>query len=48
LSSDKPDLKNGVPRPSGPLADKSEIYYSKGGKVTHKWDSDLEKWVSVK
>jgi len=44
ISSDKPDL-NGIPpkpRPSGPLGEKSEIYYTdpSGGKVTHKWEGN--------
>ncbi|KPU55205.1 ADP-ribosyltransferase [Bacillus wiedmannii] len=44
ISSDKPDL-NGIPphpRPSGPLGEKSEIYYTdpSSGKVTHKWESN--------
>ncbi|AAP10244.1 hypothetical protein [Bacillus cereus] len=41
ISSDKPDL-NGIPphpRPSGPLAKESDIFYTdpNSGKVTHKW-----------
>ena len=44
ISSDKPDL-NGIPpkpRPSGPLGEKSEIYYTdlSSGKVTHKWEGN--------
>ncbi|PEK57995.1 ADP-ribosyltransferase [Bacillus pseudomycoides] len=44
ISSDIPDL-NGIPphpRPSGPLALKSEIYYTdpSSGKVTHKWENN--------
>ncbi|HDR4371108.1 ADP-ribosyltransferase [Bacillus thuringiensis serovar nigeriensis] len=44
ISSDKPDL-NGIPphpRPSGPLGEKSEIYYTEpsSGKVTHKWEGN--------
>ncbi|WP_242280347.1 ADP-ribosyltransferase [Bacillus cereus group sp. BfR-BA-01428] len=56
ISSDKPDL-NGIPphpRPSGPLAKKSEIYYTdpSSGKVTHVWqaDSDLPgggEWIKL-
>ncbi|TWD92476.1 putative ribonuclease toxin of YeeF-YezG toxin-antitoxin module [Neobacillus bataviensis] len=42
LSSDKPDLRAipPTPRPSGPLGDKSVIYYTdpQNGKVTHKWE----------
>ncbi|MGG0854160.1 ADP-ribosyltransferase [Metabacillus fastidiosus] len=46
ISSDNPDL-NGVPpkpRPSGPLGEKSDIYYTdpKSGKVTHKWEADSD------
>ncbi|ASZ67050.1 ADP-ribosyltransferase [Bacillus cereus] len=44
ISSDKPDL-NGIPphpRPSGPLGEKSGIYYTdpSSGKVTHKWEGN--------
>ncbi|WP_144466783.1 T7SS effector LXG polymorphic toxin [Bacillus nitratireducens] len=44
ISSDVPDL-NGIPpqpRPSGPLGENSEIYYTdpNSGKVTHKWEAD--------
>ncbi|WP_242227361.1 ADP-ribosyltransferase [Bacillus cereus group sp. BfR-BA-01315] len=44
ISSDIPDL-NGIPphpRPSGPLALKSEIYYTdpSSGKVTPKWENN--------
>ncbi len=44
ISSDNPDL-NGIPprpRPSGPLGENSEIFYTdpKSGKVTHKWYPD--------
>ncbi|MCU5521846.1 ADP-ribosyltransferase [Bacillus cereus] len=43
ISSDKPDL-NGIPphpRPSGPLAKESDIFYTdpNSGKVTHKWEA---------
>lgn len=43
ISSDKPDL-NGIPphpRPSGPLAKESDIFYTdpNNGKVTHKWEA---------
>jgi hypothetical protein len=43
ISSDKPDL-NGIPphpRPSGPLAKESAIFYTdpNSGKVTHKWEA---------
>ncbi|KMP93747.1 ADP-ribosyltransferase [Bacillus wiedmannii] len=43
ISSDKPDL-NGIPphpRPSGPLAKESDIFYTdpNSGKVTHKWET---------
>ncbi|MGF9888460.1 T7SS effector LXG polymorphic toxin [Priestia megaterium] len=42
ISSDKPDL-NGIPpkpRPSGPLAKESDIFYTdpSSGRVTHKWE----------
>ncbi|MBC6972250.1 ADP-ribosyltransferase [Bacillus sp. Xin] len=44
ISSDKPDL-NGIPpkpRPSGPLGEKSDIYFTdpNSGKVTHKWEAN--------
>ncbi|WP_439022118.1 ADP-ribosyltransferase [Bacillus thuringiensis] len=44
ISSDKPDL-NGIPpkpRPSGPLAKESDIFYTdpNSGKVTHKWENN--------
>ncbi|WP_423231440.1 ADP-ribosyltransferase [Bacillus cereus] len=43
ISSDKPD-SNGIPphpRPSGPLAKESDIFYTdpNSGKVTHKWEA---------
>ncbi|HDR7287785.1 ADP-ribosyltransferase [Bacillus cereus group sp. BfR-BA-00331] len=46
ISSDKPDL-NGIPphpRPSGPLAKESDIFYTdpNSGKVTHKWEAHLD------
>ncbi|MBN1046988.1 ADP-ribosyltransferase [Clostridium botulinum] len=51
MSSDFPDL-NGIPpkpRPSGPLAERSDIYYTDTscGKITHKWDSSSESWVKL-
>ncbi len=39
ISSDNADLANGTPRPSGPMAKNSDIYYvdPASGKVTHRW-----------
>ncbi|WP_433595194.1 pre-toxin TG domain-containing protein [Lysinibacillus xylanilyticus] len=57
ISSDKPNI-NGVPpqpRPSGPLGELSDIYYTdtKSGKITHQWESDPllpggGKWSKIK
>lgn len=56
MSSDKPDL-DGIPpnpRPSGPLGQESNIYYTdpSSGKVTHEWlfDKDLPgggEWIKL-
>jgi RHS repeat-associated protein len=53
-SSDKPKLTADPPepRPSKPLAEKSEVHYTnKDGKVTHTWDKDAKDgdgaWVPV-
>ena len=45
MSSSKPSLNGNPPkpRPSGPLAKKSEVYYTdKDGNVTHQWKKDKE------
>ena len=49
ISSDDPDFAAGKPRPSGPLAKKSNVsYYDMDTrKITHAWDSDKGKWVKI-
>lgn len=51
MSSDAPNI-NGVPpqpRPSGPLSELSDVYYTdlKTKKITHVWSVKKGKWVPV-
>jgi len=51
ISSDKPNLngKPPDPRPSGPLGEKSDVYYvdKESGKISHEWNSKMNKWKEI-
>jgi len=51
MSSDAPNL-NGIPpqpRPSNPLAELSDIYYTdaSSGEITHVWNNELGRWIRI-